>query len=323
LSSAPEGNLLYSKPSLAAAISDKGGIDKVLQFIIDSDIDTDQTHIYCDYADYLCLACTWFKTIIPGFTQQAFTDIVIRDIASRKYIDRYFTNDSKKSFTITDRDKAKIAIDLSTSVSLSNQLQNIANIWSTTSAVTGLTYDTSKLSIEFQMASYLSNGWSGASTYQNIVVDFILNVVVGDIVEEFKSSLLHNLFVLNTLDEFKGFDPLNDDLKTWMGPTHPFAFIADPNFRVNNLAYVKANYNLAQIGNLYNKYTHQPFHLDMALYLGGANYNTVMAHEFNELFGLRYFGVEQDTLKTSNMYLIYFIYNLSKNNPLRLKEFAV
>lgn len=321
----PDGELIYSSSSLDSAIADLGGMNKVLQKIIDSDTSSAPLYVYCDYAGYLRLACAWLKTTIPGLTQQAFSDIIIRDSASKNFISRHFTYDSMKSLELPQRDKTKIASDLANAAALKEELNNLSAVWSSTNAVSGVTYNPASLSFEFQYARYLKDGnsWSGAATFKSAIVDFIVNVVVSDINEEFRSMLLQNMFVLPSLPEFSGFDPLNDDLKTWMGPTHPFAFLTDVNFRVNNLAYVKANYNLAQIGELYNKYTNQPYHLDMAFYLSGASYEEIMEHEFNEKFGLRYFGVEQDTLRTSNMYLFYFINKLSKNNPARLVEFSV
>jgi hypothetical protein len=325
LSGESEGQLLYYAPSLDAAISNLGGIDKVLQKIIDMDIDTAKTYVYCDYNDYLRLLCTWYKTIIPGFTLQAFNDIVLRDSVSRKYLDRLDLYDSQRSTSSSIRIKEKISNDVSTATSLSDQISNLNAVWASTNAVNGLTFDSTKLSLEFQFARYLKDGdnWANSTTYKNILLDFLLNAVIGDITEIFKTQFLRNLFVLPQIEEFNGFDPINDDLRTWMGSNHPFKFVVDPNFKGNNLAYVKQNYNLAQIGQLFDKYMFYPYHLNSSFYLNNPTYEQVMENEFSDKFGFRYFGVENDARRTLNSYLIYFIYNLSKNNPSRLVEFSV
>lgn len=318
------GQVLMKHDSLDDAIIAAGGATKFLQSIVDANSSERELLIYTSYNDYLKLTCLWFKAVLPNFTLDAFKDLVTRDIAKTNYYGyRYFNQRSSsirklynEEFSVTPQSIEETIIN-----ELSQRVDSLEEIWNNTEKVS-LTVDPVRLSIENQMARYAIDGenWSGASAYKSLFVDFVLNEVITDFIEELKTVFIENLFNLKKIADFAGFDPLTDDLKTWMGNSHPYRFLTDINFYPNNLEYIKENYDLTQLSEIYYSNTVQPYHLDLCF---STDYETQFNHEFNDKFGLRHFGTEHKAMRTSNSYMILFINKLSKENSPRLKEFAV
>lgn len=322
LTKEPEGKVIHSSKNLDEAIEKLGGVKKFLQFIIDCGEST--LEIYCDYEDYLKLSCVWLKSILPNLTVDSFKKIIITELDKRKYIERILYNvDSSKKLKPTTHDELKLKIDQQIVDNLTAQLESIDDIWKKTKAV-DIKVGSDRLSYEFQYARYLLDGdsWSGAEKFKKNIVNFILDAVITDFIEEFKCLMLENVFNLDVVPEFQGFDPLKHDLKDWMGENHTFNFMVDNDFRPGNIEYIRKNYDLVKLADLYTKYTVQPYHLDIRKYMTG-DFDVIMDHEFNNKFGLRYLGVEHQTVETSSSYLFLMLYNLSKMNRDKLKEFAI
>jgi hypothetical protein len=103
--------------------------------------------------------------------------------------------------------------------------------------------------------------------------------------------------------------------------------LVDPKFTANNWEYVFANYDMAALYVLFQKYAPlRAFNLNDFSLLAKENdltFDDVLTHELQSTCSRRLIGADTNYKNTVNGYLLDMVFDLQKNDPVTLRQFSL